>query len=131
MSANLSSDFLFFIENLRPICFKMRIAGSRMTISLRASDCTKNHTITRHEEDEQFHCFNHVSFLLHVENESSSKTAFNRIILGCFARLHEKFALPIYPIVVFSYDRQFREATNKYVVEFPDRQVLEFNYNEL
>ncbi len=28
MSANLSSDFLFFIENLRPICFKMRIADS-------------------------------------------------------------------------------------------------------
>ena len=68
------------------------------------------------------------SFLLHVENESSSKTDFNRRMFGYFARLHEKFALPIYPIVVFSYDRPFREATNKYVVEFPDRQVLEFNY---
>jgi len=68
------------------------------------------------------------SFLLHVENESSSKTDFNRRMFSYFARLHEKFALPIYPIVVFSYDRPLREATNKYVVEFPDRQVLEFNY---
>ena len=68
------------------------------------------------------------SFLIHVENESSSKTDFNERMFRYFARLHEKFALPIYPIVVFSYDRPFREATNKYVVEFPDRQVLEFNY---
>ena len=68
------------------------------------------------------------SFLLHVENESSSKTDFNKRMFSYFARLHEKFALPIYPIVVFSYDHPFREATNKYVVEFPDRQVLEFNY---
>jgi hypothetical protein len=45
-----------------------------------------------------------------------------------FARLHEKFDLPIYPIVIFSYDRPLREAAASYVVDFPDRQVLQFNF---
>ncbi|ULP72958.1 hypothetical protein BDGGKGIB_02610 [Nodularia sphaerocarpa UHCC 0038] len=45
-----------------------------------------------------------------------------------FARLHEKFNLPIYPIVIFSYDRPKKAAVNQYQVGFPDFQVLEFNY---
>jgi hypothetical protein len=45
-----------------------------------------------------------------------------------FARFHEKFALPIYPIVIFSYDRPKKQAVNQYEVKFPDFKVLEFNY---
>jgi hypothetical protein len=45
-----------------------------------------------------------------------------------FARLHEKFALPVYPIVVFSYDSPLKEASSQYQVNFPDFKVLEFNY---
>jgi hypothetical protein len=33
-----------------------------------------------------------------------------------FARFHEKFALPIYPIVIFSYDRPKKQAVNQYEV---------------
>nr|WP_198648187.1 DUF4351 domain-containing protein [Cyanothece sp. BG0011] len=45
-----------------------------------------------------------------------------------FARLHEKFVLPIYPIVIFSYDYPQKAAENKYEIEFPDFKVLDFNY---
>jgi len=45
-----------------------------------------------------------------------------------FARLHEKFDLPIYPIVIFSYDQPKKQAINYYQFEFPDFQVLQFNY---
>ncbi len=67
-------------------------------------------------------------FLIHVENQSSPDTNFNRRMFRYFARLHEKFALPIYPVVVFSYDKPRKQAESRYQVEFPDFKVLEFNY---
>ncbi len=68
------------------------------------------------------------SFLIHVENQSYNQINFNKRMFRYFARLHEKFDLPIYPIVIFSYDRLMREAATSYVVDFPDRQVLQFNF---
>ncbi|MDJ1181374.1 DUF4351 domain-containing protein [Roseofilum sp. BLCC_M91] len=67
-------------------------------------------------------------FLVHVEAQSSSKKDFERRMFVYFARLHEKFALPVYPIVLFSYDTPLKEAKNKYKVTFPDLNVLQFNY---
>ena len=67
-------------------------------------------------------------FLIHIEAQASSKSDFNRRMFVYFARLHEKFALPVYPIVVFSYDSPQKEALSQYQVEFPDFKVLEFNY---
>ena len=68
------------------------------------------------------------SFLIHVENQSYNQTDFNKRMFRYFSRLHEKFDLPIYPIVIFSYDRPMREAAANYVVDFPDRQILRFNF---
>jgi len=45
-----------------------------------------------------------------------------------FARLYEKFALPIYPVVIFSYDAPRSLQPNIHRVEFPDKVALEFNY---
>jgi hypothetical protein len=45
-----------------------------------------------------------------------------------FARLDEKYALPVYPIALFSFDTPQRLEPNNYQVEFPDRKVLEFSY---
>ncbi|MCU0533573.1 MAG: Rpn family recombination-promoting nuclease/putative transposase [Hydrococcus sp. Prado102] len=67
-------------------------------------------------------------FLIHTENQSTPDINFNRRLFRYFARLHEKFALPIYPVVVFSYDKPKKPAENRYQVEFPDFKVLEFNY---
>jgi len=67
-------------------------------------------------------------FLIHLEAQSSSQPEFNRRMFTYFARLHQKFALPVYPMVIFSYDRPQKEAIRQYKIEFPDLIVLEFNY---
>ncbi|WP_186814403.1 Rpn family recombination-promoting nuclease/putative transposase, partial [Microcystis aeruginosa] len=41
-------------------------------------------------------------FLIHLEAQESSRKWFNRRMFTYFARFHEKFVLPIYPIVIFS-----------------------------
>ncbi len=46
-----------------------------------------------------------------------------------FARLSEKYALPVYPIVIFSYDTPQRSEPTSYQVTFPDKTILEFNYS--
>ena len=67
-------------------------------------------------------------FLIHVENQAYPQADFGRRMFRYFARLFEKFAIPIYPIVIFSYDAPRKLEPNIYRVEFPDKVVLEFNY---
>jgi predicted transposase/invertase (TIGR01784 family) len=49
-------------------------------------------------------------FLIHLENQSESRGNFSQRMFTYFARLHEKFALPVYPIAVFSYDEPQKAA---------------------
>ncbi|ELS02417.1 hypothetical protein Xen7305DRAFT_00021310 [Xenococcus sp. PCC 7305] len=70
-------------------------------------------------------------FLVHVENQSYNQANFNKRMFRYFARLYEKYDLPIYPVVVFSYDKPQKPAANSYQLEFPDFKVLEFNYRVL
>ncbi len=70
-------------------------------------------------------------FLIHVENQSYNQANFNKRMYRYFSRLHEKYDLPIYPVVVFSYDKPQKPAENSYQLEFPDFKVLEFNYRIL
>ena len=67
-------------------------------------------------------------FLVHIEAQSTARSGFNRRMFNYFARFDEKFAFPIYPIVIFSYDSPQKAAVNQYEVSFPDFKVLEFNY---
>jgi hypothetical protein len=71
------------------------------------------------------------SFLIHVENESKSKTGFNQRMFRYFCTLSLKYDRPIYPIVVFSYDYPLRADENCFVIDFPDLQVLQFHYQVL
>jgi predicted transposase/invertase (TIGR01784 family) len=43
-------------------------------------------------------------FLIHVENQSYKQPSFDKRMFRYFARLYEKFDLPVYPVVIFSYD---------------------------
>src|SRR5689334_10586925 len=43
-------------------------------------------------------------FLIHVESQARRESDFPRRMFRYFARLHEKFDLPIYPVALFSYD---------------------------
>ncbi len=67
-------------------------------------------------------------FIIHLEHQSYSEADFNRRMFRYFARLHEKYALPIYPVVLFSFDAPHRPETTSYRLEFPGWTVLEFNY---
>lgn len=67
-------------------------------------------------------------FLIHIENQSYNQADFNKRMFRYFARLHEKYDLPIYPVVIFSYDQPLLAADDSYQLEFPDFKVLEFNY---
>lgn len=67
-------------------------------------------------------------FLVHIENQASAQSDFAERMFRYFARLHEKYRRPVYPIVLFSYDRPRTPAPSQYTVEFPDFSVLSFNY---
>jgi hypothetical protein len=67
-------------------------------------------------------------FLIHVENQSSPQDQFPKRMFRYFARLHEKFDLPVYPVALFSYDAPQRPEPENYRVEFPDKTVLDFSY---
>jgi hypothetical protein len=69
------------------------------------------------------------SFLIHIENESSSKTDFNQRLFRYFCNLYLRYDRPIYPIVVFSYDSPQRLDKSNFVIDFPDKQVLNFDYS--
>ena len=50
-------------------------------------------------------------FLIHLENQAELRGSFGRRMFHYFARLDEKYALPIYPIVVFSFDAPKRRLS--------------------
>ncbi len=69
------------------------------------------------------------SFLIHIENESSSKADFNNRLFRYFSSLYFRYNCPIYPIVVFSYDSPQRLDKSNFVIDFPNKQVLNFDYD--
>ena len=69
-------------------------------------------------------------FLVHGEHQAQPQAGFNRRMFQYFVRLHEKHALPVYPIVVFSHDSA-RSEPDVYEVTFPDLPVLRFQYQTI
>jgi hypothetical protein len=67
-------------------------------------------------------------FLIHVEAQSYTQQELTKRIFKYFARLHEKYDLPIYPVVIFSFDEPKRPEPNNYQVKFPGLNVLDFNF---
>jgi hypothetical protein len=67
------------------------------------------------------------SFLLiHVETQAQPQAEFAQRMFMYFARLHEKYRLPVYPVALFTYDQPRRAEPDAYRVEFPDLGVLAF-----
>lgn len=67
-------------------------------------------------------------FVIHTEHQSQPQPNFNKQMFVYFARLHEKYSLPIYPIVLYSHDAPKRLEPDSYQIEFFDWKILEFNY---
>jgi predicted transposase YdaD len=73
----------------------------------------------------------HVSFfLIHVEHQAQRKAEFPRRMFRYFARLHEKFSLPVYPIALFSHPVRQPEPET-YRMAFPHREVLRFQFHAI
>jgi hypothetical protein len=68
-------------------------------------------------------------FLIHLEHQSKREKDFAQRMFFYFARLTEKFALPVYPIALFSYDKPKTAEKSQYVVSFPNKKVVEFNFS--
>ncbi|WP_105219722.1 DUF4351 domain-containing protein [Gloeocapsopsis dulcis] len=68
-------------------------------------------------------------FLIHCEHQSQPQADFGRRMFRYFARLYDKYALPVYPIVLFSYNTPQRSEPTSHQVSFPDKIILEFNYS--
>ena len=68
------------------------------------------------------------SFLVHIENQASSDTEFNRRLFRYFCSLFLKYNYPVYPIVVFSYNSPQRLDRSNFTIDFPDKRVLNFDY---
>lgn len=67
-------------------------------------------------------------FLIHVENQSTPQADFPKRMFRYFARLTEKYDLPVYPVVLFSYDAPQRREPTVFRVQFPGKNVLRFEY---
>ena len=52
-------------------------------------------------------------------------------MFGYFARLHEKYDLPVYPVALFSYDTPRRAAPDHYHVDFPNFRVVDFAFRAI
>ena len=67
-------------------------------------------------------------FLIHIEAQSYWQKDFAKRMFIYFSRLLEKYNLPIYPVVIFSFDSPKRTQVSNYTLNFPDLNVLDFNF---
>ena len=72
-------------------------------------------------------------FLIHVESQATAQADFPKRMFRYFARLTEKYDLPVYPVVIFSYDAPQRPEPSLFQVRFPGKNnskknVLRFEY---
>jgi len=49
-------------------------------------------------------------FLIHVENQATRQPEFGQRMFRYFARLHEKYGLPVYPVALLSHDKPAARA---------------------
>lgn len=70
-------------------------------------------------------------FLVHIENQAKAQAEFGRRMFRYFARLHEKHALSVYPVVLFSFDQPRRQEPSRYTVTFPGFTPLRFAYRTI
>lgn len=66
--------------------------------------------------------------LVHAETQSRSQKLFPRRMFQYFARLHERHDLPVYPVVIYSFDRPRMQQPSAYNLQLPGLDVLKFQY---
>jgi hypothetical protein len=67
-------------------------------------------------------------FLILVENQSTPQSDFPRRMFGYFSRFYDKFDLPIYPVVIYSFVRPRKKQPERHLVSFPGFTVNSFRF---
>ncbi len=68
-------------------------------------------------------------FLVQVETQSYSESDFAERMFDYFAILRRKYRKDIYPIAVFSFDVPQRPEPHVYLMDFPNKRVLDFDFD--
>jgi len=71
---------------------------------------------------------NDTYFLIHIEAQGQQQDYFPSRMFTYFARFLERHQLPVYPVAIFSYKWPLETEPKEYTVDFPDVQVLRFQY---
>ncbi|HEY9615780.1 MAG TPA: hypothetical protein V6C64_02995 [Microcoleaceae cyanobacterium] len=66
-------------------------------------------------------------FLIHLDHQAQHQSTFDKRMCRYFARLYEKYDLPIYPIALFSYSSLKTPQTNCHPAKFPNQTILNFH----
>ena len=69
-----------------------------------------------------------LGFLIHIEPQARHQVDFRERMFTYFARFHEKYGLPVYPIAVFSFQTPKQQEPDEYRIDFPDLAVLSFRF---
>lgn len=67
-------------------------------------------------------------FLVLIETQAQVQAHFPLRLFFYFSKLLEKYQLPVYPIVVYSFDKPLKEQPSCLKIWFSDMEVLQFNY---
>lgn len=67
-------------------------------------------------------------FLIHVEHQSYAQAEFARRMFKYWARLFEKYNIPVYPIVLYSFDAPKTKQPDLFEVKFPGFTPVRFEY---
>ena len=67
-------------------------------------------------------------FIIHLEHQAQEDRALDRRMFRYFARLYERYDVPIYPIALCSYRAPRRAVADRHVVAIADLPVLHFQY---
>ena len=70
-------------------------------------------------------------FLIHIEAQSTKEMSFARRMFRYFARLYDKFDIPVYPVALFSYDAPLKLEEDTHLVAFPNRVICHFSYHAI
>jgi hypothetical protein len=70
-------------------------------------------------------------FLMLVEPMSATRADYSRTMFHYVARLDEKYRLPVYPVVIFSFDKPLRPEKDQYQILFPDLTVIDFRFRAI
>jgi hypothetical protein len=68
-------------------------------------------------------------FIVHIESQHQAQTSFGRRLFRYFSRLYDKYDLPVYPVVIFSFDSPRKPQIDVHRVMFPNKVVMEFKYD--